>query len=205
MVKEFETARQLDPEDLGIRFDLMEFYLNAPGMIGGGKDKAEAEALAISKLEPARGYTARAIILQKEKNWELAEKELTEAAIQYPNDADAWKDLAEFLLERKEFKEALVQVKKSLALESKSKKARLIEAAAQTRLKQNLDEAVRILEELAAGPLGDDDPAFEEVYYWLGECFRAKGDNVKARKAFLTALSFNPEYDRAKESISKLN
>ena len=74
----------------------------------------------------------------------------------------------------------------------------------QENQQQILDQAVRTLEELAAGSLGDDDPAFEEVYYWLGECHIAKGDKAKARKAFLTALSFNPEYDRAKDGISKL-
>ena len=44
VIKEFETAREIAPEDLDVRFDMMEYYLNAPAMLGGGEDKAEAEA-----------------------------------------------------------------------------------------------------------------------------------------------------------------
>jgi tetratricopeptide (TPR) repeat protein len=204
VVKEFETARSLAPNDLDVRFDLLEYYLNAPGIVGGGSDKAEAEAQAISKLDPAKGYTARATIFQKNKNWDLAKKELTQATIDYPNDADAYKDLAIYLLDRKDFRGALDYAKKTLALDSESKPARLIVAASLTRQQADLDQAARTLSELAAGTLGENDPAFEEVYYWLGECHLAKGNKAKARESFERALAFNPDYDKAKESSSDL-
>jgi tetratricopeptide (TPR) repeat protein len=204
VVKEFETARKLAPEDLDARFDLLEFYLNAPGIVGGGKDKAEAEAQAISKIDPPKGYTARAIILQKNKQWDLARKELTQATIDFSNNADAWKDLAEYLLERQEFENALNSAQRSLALEGKSKQVRLIIAASRIRLRKDLHQAIRSLEELAAGMLGDNDPAFEDVYYWLGESHLAMGDKAKALEAFKSALRFNPEHGRAKDRVSRL-
>ena len=36
VIKEFEEASRLAPSDLEIRFDMLEYYLEAPGMVGGG-------------------------------------------------------------------------------------------------------------------------------------------------------------------------
>jgi tetratricopeptide (TPR) repeat protein len=204
VLKEFETARDLAPDDLDVRFDLLEYYLNAPGFLGGGKEKAEAEAEMISKLDPKKGYNARATIHWKNENWEPTRKELTQATIDYPNDADAWKDLADYLLDRRDFADALNCAQKALALDAGSKQSRLIVAASEIRLQKNPEHAAGILQDLAGGTLSDEEPAFETVYYWLGEYYLAKGDTAKARKAFESALGFNPDYSMAKESISRL-
>jgi predicted Zn-dependent protease len=203
VVKEFETARTLAPDDVDIRFDLLEYYLEAPGIVGGGKDKAEAEVQAIARLKPEKSGLARATVLIKNKNWDQARKELSQAVINYPQSASACKDLAEFMLDRQDFKGALNFAKKALALDGKSKRSRLIAAAATIRLKTDLDETAKYLQDLVAGSLGDEDPSFEEVYYWLGECWLAKGEKARAQDAFKSALAFNPEYSKAKDSLSK--
>jgi tetratricopeptide (TPR) repeat protein len=203
-LREFKTARKLSPKNLDIRFDLLEFYLEAPGIMGGSKDNANAEAQAIAKLDPSKGYTARATILSKEKKWDQAKKELIQATADFPKDPDTYKDLAEFLLTRQDFKEALQNARKALALNNESKGTRLLVAAASTRLRTDLDEAANMLNELASDSLTDSDPSFEDVYYWLGECCLAQGDQSKALGAFKTALTYNPDYDKAKEQISAI-
>jgi len=202
VVKEFETARRLDPKDLDVRFDLLQFYLEAPAIAGGGKDKAEAEAREIARLDPSKGYTARASVFRKDEKWDLAKKELVQATVDYPN-ADSFKDLAEYLFDRKDYKGALDNAKKALALRAESKRTRLLAAASSIRLRSDLESAARTLQELAEGSLDDEDPSFEEVYYWLGECHLEKGEKDKARKAYQSALVFDPDYDEAKKGVTK--
>jgi tetratricopeptide (TPR) repeat protein len=204
VLKEFESARKLSPENLDIRFDLLEFYLEAPGIMGGGRDKAMAEAQAIAQRDPRKGYIARSAILSKDKKWDLAKKELIQATVDFPKDPDTYKDLAVFLLARQDFKEALQNARKALALNNESKGIQLLVAAASTQLRTDLDEAEKVLNKLASGSLADSDPSFEEVYYWLGECYLAQGDRSKAQVALKKALSFNPDYDKAKEASSAL-
>ena len=128
VVKEFETARKLAPENIDVRFDLLDYYLNAPGIVGGGKEKAEAEAQAIARLNPKKGYLARATIHIKNKKWDLARKELTQAAAENPQSVSANQDLADFLLDRQDFEAALNYAKQALLLDAKSKRSRLIAA-----------------------------------------------------------------------------
>jgi tetratricopeptide (TPR) repeat protein len=204
VLKEFEAARDLAPEDLDIRFDLLEFYLHAPGFLGGGKDKAEVEAEVISKLDAKKGYNARATIHRKNENWDMARKELTQATADYPDDADAWKDLAGYLLDRGDFADALDSAQKALILDPGSKHSQLIIAASEIRLRKSLEHAAKTLLDLAGGTLADEEPAFETVYYWLGECHLAIGDKANARQAFESALDYNPDHSEAKDGISRL-
>lgn len=203
VLKEFEIARDLAPKDPGIRFDLLEYYLQAPGIIGGGKDKALNEAKSIANINPIKGFTARATIFRNEKKWDKAKAELTRATEEYPKDADVYKDLADFLLDRQDYEGALYHGEKSLALDGQSKRAQFITAVAKTKRGKDLDQAATTLRGLAAGPLQDEDPSFEEANYWLGENYLARGDKDKARDAFKTALAFNPDYARAKNGLSK--
>jgi tetratricopeptide (TPR) repeat protein len=202
--KEFETAAQLYPDNVDIRFDLLEFYAQAPGIVGGGKDKAEAQAREIARLSPRLGYTARAEIYEHDKEWDRARNELVQATVKFPNDADGYVDLAEFLLERRDYEEAAASAQKALALDGSIRKARLYHAAAQIGLPGGVPDALHALQELAAGPLTDHDPAFEEVYFWLGQAYLAEGQKAEARQAFERSLGFNPDYSMSKKALAQI-
>lgn len=91
---EAEKAAALDSNNTDVRFHLLQFYLQAPGLIGGGKDKAQAEAAEIARLNAAKGFVAQAQIAAHDKD---AAKSLAfyEKAVQAdPSDYDAAISLA---------------------------------------------------------------------------------------------------------------
>jgi len=53
-----EKAVELDPSNIAARFDLMEFYLQAPLFLGGDPAKATAQAAEIAKRDAAAGRKA---------------------------------------------------------------------------------------------------------------------------------------------------
>src|SRR5262249_39678139 len=61
---EFETAVRLDPDNVEARSDLADFYVQAPGIIGGGKDKAAGQAQQLSSLDPAEAHLVQAQIAE---------------------------------------------------------------------------------------------------------------------------------------------
>src|SRR5712692_2913219 len=75
----FEKAVELDPQNSEAVNDLFEFYLEAPGFIGGGLDKALKVADRIAELNAAEGNYARARIEEKGKEYNSAEKHLRRA------------------------------------------------------------------------------------------------------------------------------
>jgi tetratricopeptide (TPR) repeat protein len=202
--KEFETASELAPDDLDARFDLLEFYIQAPGIVGGGRSKAEAQAQEIAKRSPRLGYTARADIFREKEEWDKARSELVEATKKFPEDAGSFVDLADFLLARGDLEAAEAGARRAVELDGTSPHARMLLAAAEVELGHDSSQALKVLQELVAGPLTDQDPPFEEVYFWLGKAYLAEGRPEEARKAFDTSLRFDPEYSRSKEARARI-
>ena len=202
--REFETAVMLAPDNVDARFDLLEFYLEAPGIIGGGQDKAAAQVREIFRINPRLGYTAQARLFEDMKKWELARLELEKSVREFPGQPGALLDLADFLVKRGDYAGAESNASAALQMRKDLLAARLTLAAAQIQRRKNLPEAETSLREIASGPLRDGEPSFADVHYWLGEACLAQGRRAEARQAFETALRFNPEHPRAKGALQKL-
>ena len=72
---EFETAVRLNPRNAEALADLGEFDYDAPGIVGGGIDKAEAVASQLDKVDPARAHELRGRIAESQKDYGTAERE----------------------------------------------------------------------------------------------------------------------------------
>ena len=86
---EFERAVALDPGHLDARFSLVQYYIDAPGFLGGGEEKARDQANAIAARNAGYGHRAVAFIDTHEKQYAAALAELDEALRIDPNDMDA--------------------------------------------------------------------------------------------------------------------
>lgn len=74
----YEKAVELDPKNINARFSLMSYYQQAPSMVGGGMEKAYAQAAEIKKLDAARGRLAYANLYVAEKKYAEAFNEFEE-------------------------------------------------------------------------------------------------------------------------------
>jgi len=206
LLKEFEIAVRLSPDNLDARFDLLEYYLEAPSIIGGGRDHARAQVEEISRRDARLGRTAWARLLAEEKKFDLAREELVQSTIEFPDDPGSYLDLAEYLFGRMDYAAAEPYAQKAVDMtKPPDRKALLILTASWIRLNKRLPEAERVLESLISGPLGDDDPPFEDAYYWFGQAELALGKKNLAREAFERALRFNPDHARSKAALSLMH
>ncbi|HYM13058.1 MAG TPA: tetratricopeptide repeat protein [Bryobacterales bacterium] len=102
----WERAVEIDPADIGALSDLLEYYLQAPGFLGGGEDKARAVAERLAKLNAAEGHRAQAVILARRKDYAGAEKEYRAALDLEPQRPGRLLELASFLSERGRYSES---------------------------------------------------------------------------------------------------
>lgn len=81
-----EKAVELDPSSVDARFGLVQYYTQAPALMGGGIDKAHVQADAIALLDPVRGRIAKAGLFAREKKYDEAFGLYEEVLKQSPDD-----------------------------------------------------------------------------------------------------------------------
>ena len=100
---EFEEAVQLNPRNADALSDLGDFYRQAPGVVGGGVDKAQSIAAQLDKVDPARAHHLRGNIAEQQKDFPAAENEYKQAIAAGPHPAAQWTSLAAFYSRRQRF------------------------------------------------------------------------------------------------------
>lgn len=154
----FEKAVALDATHKDSLEDLFHYYLEAPGMLGGGLDKARRLLPLIQKVDPASYHSALAQIAEKTRDYGVAESHLKQAALAVPRAAGKMVDLARFLARRGRVKEAEA-VFGEVAKVAPEDRARLFaQAEVYIETKTNHAEARKLLAQYLAMPLTPDDP-----------------------------------------------
>jgi tetratricopeptide (TPR) repeat protein len=202
---EFEAAVNLNPNNVEARSDLAEFYLEAPGIVGGGSDKAVQQANSLSKLNPARAHWVNARLAEKRKDFATAEKEYRAAIDGSHGSASAWLNLALYYRHRDQFNEmeqALGRVR-SAPLDRPDA---LVDAAEiLIHSQRNLKEAVDLLQTyLNSSSQVEQAPAFK-VHYLLGTAAEKLGNKQNAAAEYRTALSLAREFQPAQQALQRVN
>lgn len=96
--REIDTALALDPRDTQAWRDLMEYYLLAPGIIGGDEGKAAAAAQRLAAIDPVEGFLAQARLAAYHKQTGKTEESLRKAVEAQPTSYRARIALAQFYL-----------------------------------------------------------------------------------------------------------
>lgn len=165
--KAFEKAVEVNPRHTEAWSDLLEYYLSAPGFLGGGLEKAEKAAARIGELDAVEKHFALARIAEAKNDLAGAEKEWRRAADLAPKQAGRWNDLARFLARQKRFAESDQAFDRALSAEpAAALKTGYARAETLIEHRRNLPEARKLLDTyLAAAPgtLTPDDPSKDDA------------------------------------------
>jgi len=111
----YEKAIELDPTNVEARESAMEFYLQAPGFMGGGRDKAEAQAEAINNLDKETGYMAWGRVYSYYNEDEKSFNNYSEAIKEFPSAMEPYYSLFSFYFSNEEYEEAADITRKQLS------------------------------------------------------------------------------------------
>jgi tetratricopeptide (TPR) repeat protein len=159
----FEKAVRLNPRNLEALSDLFEYYLEAPGFVGGGLDKAVKVAEQMGAVDEVEGHWALARLAEKKKEYGTAEEHLERAAQMAPQQVGKLLDLARFLAKQGRYQESEQKFQKAEKIAPNS--PRVIYARADTYIQQgrNLETARRLLKQYLEAELTPDDPPRAEA------------------------------------------
>jgi len=159
----FEKAVALDPHNREAKNDLFDFYLNAPGFLGGGIEKAEAIAKSIASERPPESEFEEAQIADRRKDYAAAEAHLRRAMELAPTEAGRIVDLARYVAKRGRLAESDVLFDKARKLAPNKPTVALAEARVDIENHRNLEQARGLLEGYLHASLTPDDPPRQEA------------------------------------------
>jgi cytochrome c-type biogenesis protein CcmH/NrfG len=154
----FEKAVELGPRHVEALNDLFEYYLQAPGFLGGGFDKAVGIARRIAVLDAAEGYWAEAKLAEKRKEFSNAEQQLRRAAEAAPQQIGRLIDLARFLARHGRFQESDHSFQRAAGLNPNSPQLLFAQAETYIKSRRNIAQARDLLKRYLASSLTPDDP-----------------------------------------------
>jgi tetratricopeptide (TPR) repeat protein len=159
----FEKAVELDPKNLEAISDLFDYYLEAPGFLGGGLEKAAVLAQRIQIINPAEYQYAEARLAEKRRETSQAEQHFRRAVALAPRQVGRMIDLARYLAKQGRLQESEAMFDQAQKLAPDSPKVLFWRAKTYVQEKQNLDRAHELLMRYLESNLTPDDPPREEA------------------------------------------
>jgi tetratricopeptide (TPR) repeat protein len=161
--KMFEKSVELDPHNREAVGDLLDYYLAAPGFLGGGLNKAEDLAHKVEELDAPEGNYLLAQVEEKRKRYDAAEQHLRKALELAPKQMYRVLELARFLSKRGRTSESDALFAEAARMEPSNPRVIYYRAESYVESRRNPEEARRLLDQYISMPLTPDDPTRESA------------------------------------------
>jgi tetratricopeptide (TPR) repeat protein len=200
---EFRRAAELDPTDANAGVDIAEYYLEAPGIMGGGQDKAREQAKMIGKVSPGQEHWVYARIAEKNKDYVTAEREYHQMVELAKGGAEAWLNLGFFYRNRKRYDDMEQAFVKMNQAPMPAREVRVEAANSLFHTGRAFSFAVELLRRyFADGPV-EEAPAFH-AHYLLGQLLEKQGDQSGAAAEYRSAMALARNYQPAREALRRV-
>lgn len=198
----FEIAAKLDPNHIEVRWALVEFYIQLPGIIGGSVKKATKYANQLHKISPVDGYLSKGYIAEYDDRPVDAER-YYKNAIDVGGSPTTYEKLTEHYKKNKRPKEAIETANKSLQIHKRnSLNYQIGKIAAQYNLDSEL--GINCLQAYIENHSVRDGVPKDWAYYRLAQIYKNLGKKQTALQWINKALSDRPDFEQAQEEKKKI-
>jgi tetratricopeptide (TPR) repeat protein len=201
---EFERAVALDANNLPARSDLSEYYLEAPGFLGGDKNKAKQQADYVAGHDRALASYIYARVQEKQGNTG-AEAEYKKAIAASSQPARYWVELAHFYRRTGRLSEMEDAIRRAVGAAQQGEPSEFDAAALLVHSGRNFAGAAQMLRHyVSEEDPSEDGPAFR-AHYLLGVVLEKQGKKKEAAAEFQTALNMASEYRPAQDALARVS
>jgi tetratricopeptide (TPR) repeat protein len=202
--EEFVTAVKLDDKNFAAYQALIEFDCAAPGIAGGGEDKAQPYIQKLAAMDAGEGHYAAGNCRRQKKDFVGAEPEF-DKALETAKAPDLIFDIGDYALRRNQADRMLAVADAGQKSAPRDVRANFYKAAALVVKKEQLDEADRLLHEyLKTAPVRTGYPRAAVVHEWLGRLYEDEDKLTQARQEYGTSAHLDPKYKPAQEALKRL-
>ncbi len=203
--REFEEAVRLNPANFAAQHDLIEFYLRAPGIVGGGEDKARRQIGALAAVDAVEGHLGRGEFWMDKKKPEQAEQEYRQVLAAKPKRVDPYLEVAEFYLQRNDPARMEEALKGASGVDASDRRLLYYCGGVRILAGNRLEEAERCLKTyLSNVPRRSDLPSHAEAHEWLGRLYERQQECPEAAAQYRKALEMDPRSKSAREALRRV-
>ena len=184
----FLTAAKLDPKHIDVRWALVEFYIQLPGIIGGSEKKAIEYAIELESLSPVDGYLSKGYIAEyssRPKDAEMYYKK----AIKIGGSVTCYQKLTEFYEKTTNEPEKAIAVIEEAQVKHQRNSLHYQLGKVSAQYNTQLDKGIGCLEKYIKNYSPNDGVPKSWAYYRLAQIYKHKGNKVQAMKYIDQALA----------------
>jgi tetratricopeptide (TPR) repeat protein len=203
--KEFEKAVELDERNFAARQALIEFDCSAPGLVGGGEDKARPEIEKLASLDVAEGHYAAGNCRRQKKEFAAADVEFSKALESHPKSADLLYDIGDYAVKRSQPERLVTVAELGEQVAPADPRGKFYRAVALVLKKDRPAEAERLLRGyLERAPVRSNFPRPWQAHEWLGLLYENQDKTQAAIDEYEAALKLEPKRKSAQEALKRL-
>jgi tetratricopeptide (TPR) repeat protein len=202
--EECEVAIKYDPKYVAAYMGLLQYYVMAPAIAGGGRDKANETVATIVRLDPYSGHMARAYVCRQDKDLACAEREYLAGARMDSLSPKGWRTVASFYAEQKRYKDAIRVGSRVLKLDPKDLQTVYQLARAHLLLGDDLKAAESGFKRYIAEAQATDSPGPAAAHWRLGMVYEKSGRLADAKAEWQQAVKLDPKEKHAAAALDSL-
>ncbi len=203
--KEFEIAVQLDEKNFAARQALIEFDCAAPGMVGGGEEKAKPEIERLQAMDASEWHYALGNCRRQKKDFADADAEFKLALESKPRSAELIYDIGDYAVRRSQAERLMEVAELGAKADLADPRGRFYRAVGLILKNEKLEEAERLLKEyLQKAPKRTGYPRYAVAHEWLGRLYEGKGNKDAAAKEYQAALQLDGKSKSAREGLKRV-
>jgi len=203
--REFEAAVQLDARNFSARQALIEFDCSAPGLVGGGEDKALPQIRQLAEMDAAEGHYAAGNCRRQKKDFAAADEEFAKALESNPKSAELIFDIGDYAVKRGQTERLIAVADAGERVAPGDARAKFYRGVALVLKKENPEEAERLLKQYAErAPTRSGYPRPAAAHAWLGRLFEGQDKMEEAAREFENALKLDSKNKMAQEALKRL-
>lgn len=203
--KEFQIAVELDDRNFSARQALIEFDCSAPGLVGGGEEKARPHIQKLMELNAAEGYYAAGNCRRQKKDFVAADEQFTKSLENRPRSAELIYDIGDYAMKRGQPERLFSVAEAGERVAPSDPRGKFYRGVALVLGKEKPEEAERLLREyVTKAPKRTGYPSPAWVHAWLGRLHENNDNVAEARAEFESALRLDPRNKIAQEELKRL-
>jgi tetratricopeptide (TPR) repeat protein len=203
---EFEIAVELDPKNFEAQRDLIRFEINAPGVVGGGDDKALKHIGDLEKIDPIQGQLARGELFSTKKKMAEADAVFGKLLESDADKAGVFFEVSDYYRDRPDPGKMSQAIEKAERIDPEDRRLKFYKGTLLVIQKQNGSEAEMMLKSyIATVPDNSDLPSHAAANEWLGKLYESEKRFSEATEEYRLSLSLDPHNKSVEEALRRVD